>query len=256
MMLQLGYLGDCFHGFARQPHHRTVEGDLLEALEKIGYSGPLRPASRTDKGVSALCNVIQIDYWGSDICRRLTSLLDRIWVYGYSQENQNPRHSYKHYIYFYRGLFEEARGDRVCTLFTGSHDFSALSRGVHENTIKEIRVTREPRGPISLFHFYGKSFLWEMIRRCMTAMGSYLTGGTTEETLLQILAGNAQSKIPPAPAENLLLAELVYPFTFTVDGYSYKRMKSVLTESHEKYAMLTCKFEEMLRFFPEKKGKE
>jgi tRNA pseudouridine38-40 synthase len=255
MMLRLGYLGDYFHGFARQPHHRTVEGDLLEALEKIGYTGPVHAASRTDKGVSALCNVVQVDYRGYDICRRLTSLLDGIWVHGYCEENHNPRHCHKHYIYFYRGSFERERVERVCVLCSGIHDFSALSRGAHENTIKEIRVTCESRDPVILFHFYGKSFLWEMIRRCMTAIGSFLSRTITEDTFLQILAG-IHDKVPPAPAENLLLAELIYPFTFTVDEYSYERMKNMLATYYENHVVLAQKFEEMLRFLPEKKGKE
>ncbi|WP_263641309.1 hypothetical protein [Methanobrevibacter arboriphilus] len=33
--LKIAYIGTNFHGFQRQPNHRTVEGELIYTLKKI-----------------------------------------------------------------------------------------------------------------------------------------------------------------------------------------------------------------------------
>jgi len=256
MMLQVAYQGEYFHGFAKQPQHRTVEGDIIRALEDIGYSRPLSVASRTDKGVSALCNVIHVQCEKDNLCRRLTSRLDHIWVYGYHEGNYNPRHCQKHYIYFYPGSFPEPLLEQACALCSGMHDFSALCRGTHAHMHKEIQVTYELKSQLILFHFYGRSFLWEMIRRCMTALLSFLTGDMSQEVFVQILEGNIHTKISPAPAENLLLAELIYPFSFIIDRYSYKKMKIAFSNRYQNYLILKTKYEKMLEILEKEKEKE
>ena len=61
--IKFAYDGKQFHGYARQPKLKTVEGELLKALVKHGFIEDIkesifRSASRTDKDVSALCNVV------------------------------------------------------------------------------------------------------------------------------------------------------------------------------------------------------
>jgi tRNA pseudouridine38-40 synthase len=243
-------------GLHDSPHLRTVEGELQKNLREIGYSGRIQVASRTDKGVSALSNVIRIDYEQKDICRILTSLLDHIWVYGYYEGDHNPRHCRKQYSYCYHGSFDSQQLDRVCSLVSGIHDFSTLSRGVHRVTRKEIEVTYEIRNPLIVFHFSGNSFLWEMIRRCMAAMLSLLSGTISEDFFLQILSGDVYVNIPPAPAENLLLVELVYPFSFTIDRYAHKKMACAFLHHYENHLVQTHKFEEMLLNLQKREGKE
>jgi tRNA pseudouridine38-40 synthase len=52
--LDLAYDGSGFRGFARQPRVRTVEGVLLEALERVLRGRPrLSVGGRTDAGVHA-----------------------------------------------------------------------------------------------------------------------------------------------------------------------------------------------------------
>ena len=63
--LSLSYDGTDFHGWAKQPALRTVQGDLLEALEVV--FGPseddfaMRVAGRTDAGVHALNQQVHIE---------------------------------------------------------------------------------------------------------------------------------------------------------------------------------------------------
>jgi len=59
LKLVLAYDGSGFHGFARQPGRRTVEGVLCEALERVLGAAPrLSVAGRTDAGVHARGQVV------------------------------------------------------------------------------------------------------------------------------------------------------------------------------------------------------
>ena len=64
--IKFAYDGSNFYGYARQPLLRTVEGELIRGLIKHGIiedtnDSCFRSASRTDKGVSAICNVAAFD---------------------------------------------------------------------------------------------------------------------------------------------------------------------------------------------------
>ncbi|MBU7027022.1 MAG: tRNA pseudouridine(38-40) synthase TruA [Theionarchaea archaeon] len=248
MMLKIAYLGEKFHGFAKQPGLKTVEGDLLRALGKIGYNTRVYPASRTDKGVSALCNVVKVPIQRENVCRILTALLEDIWVYGYSFNEWNPRHCTKHYIYFLAGYNKEKKLKECCNLFSGIHDFSAFSRGGYSNTVREMNVSFQIKNGTTLLHFTGKSFLWEMIRRCVTGMSMYLSGIKTEQELAAILEGTPAGKIPPAPPEHLLLADLTYEFSFFLDQFSVERMKKEFHSRYKFHSVKKAMFEELLNF--------
>ena len=51
--LDLAYDGSGFHGYARQPNQRTIQGELDTALEQILGPTPTDIAGRTDAGVHA-----------------------------------------------------------------------------------------------------------------------------------------------------------------------------------------------------------
>lgn len=245
MMLKIAYLGERFHGFAHQPGLKTVEGDLLRALDKTGCNQKIYPASRTDKGVSALSNVIKVNLQKENICRILTALLTDIWVYGYNLEEWNPRHCTKHYIYFLPGTYNKTLLNKCCSLFSGVHNFSAFSRGKYINTVKEIHVSFEAKKGITLVHFTGKSFLWEMIRRCVTGMKEYLSGMKPEQELTDILKGKFTKKIPPASPENLLLAD-IFSVSFFLDEFAVERMRKEFYSRYTFYSMKKAMFEELL----------
>src|SRR5213594_1696121 len=64
--MKIAYDGEAFHGQARQPGLRTVEGETIHALVRTGAirdarSARFQSASRTDRGVSALGNVVAFD---------------------------------------------------------------------------------------------------------------------------------------------------------------------------------------------------
>ena len=61
LRLDVAYDGRPFHGFARQPDVRTVQGDLEDALAKL-FARPTASvgAGRTDAGVHALGQVVNV----------------------------------------------------------------------------------------------------------------------------------------------------------------------------------------------------
>jgi tRNA pseudouridine38-40 synthase len=63
--VDFGYDGTDFAGWAKQPELRTVQGEMLRALEQIFGQDPsdfgMRVAGRTDAGVHALGQVLHID---------------------------------------------------------------------------------------------------------------------------------------------------------------------------------------------------
>ena len=56
--IDLAYDGSGFHGYARQPNVRTVQGDLEEALFRLIDPVETTVAGRTDKGVHARGQVV------------------------------------------------------------------------------------------------------------------------------------------------------------------------------------------------------
>lgn len=75
--LDLGYRGTDFHGWARQPRLRTVQGELEAALEQVtGAPVPTVVAGRTDAGVHARRQVVHLDL-APEAAARLVGRSDR-----------------------------------------------------------------------------------------------------------------------------------------------------------------------------------
>ena len=72
--LDLAYDGSGFHGYARQPDVRTVQGALEAALEPYTGGVPTHVAGRTDKGVHAAAQVVSFSCDGIDVSRVARSL--------------------------------------------------------------------------------------------------------------------------------------------------------------------------------------
>ena len=86
--LKVAYNGKEFHGSQHQPNVRTVEGDILKALGNEGIKViSYGFISRTDKGVSALSNILKLEVQESINIKKLSHLLKDIWIYG---KTNNP----------------------------------------------------------------------------------------------------------------------------------------------------------------------
>ncbi|AIF69826.1 hypothetical protein PAP_07180 [Palaeococcus pacificus DY20341] len=238
--LKIAYDGTKFFGFQRQKDVKTVEGEIIRTLQKLGIiEDPKRSnfkgASRTDRGVSAFGNVVAFDTENPKLAtpRILNHHLRDIWVLGIAQvpEDFHPRYAAKEKVYRYylvdEGFDLEAM-ERCARLFLGTHNFSNFAK-LEEfknpvRTVKEISITQ--KNGLIMMEFVGESFLWEMVRRIANALKLCALGLLSEEEIRDMLELKSDKKVPPAPPENLVLWEIRYPnASFELDEYSIEKAK-------------------------------
>ena len=235
--LKVGYDGRNFHGFARQPDARTVEGELLFALKKTGLmTGPeaanFRGASRTDAGVSALGNVIAFDVEAADdsVVGRVNDAAKDVWAWALAElpPGYDPRRAR---MRWYRYLLTD--GHDVATLreaaqpFIGTHDFAAFASpdagGRTRRHVDAIDVTSADDG--LLIDVRAPSFLRGMVRRIVSALLAVERGDATQDGLRAALAQGRGPDLGLVPAEPLVLmdVDLGFPFRPAVDRATRER---------------------------------
>ncbi|BAA30342.1 tRNA pseudouridine(38-40) synthase TruA [Pyrococcus horikoshii] len=219
--LKIAYDGTKFHGFQRQPNVRTVEGEIIKALNNSGIMfNELKSASRTDKGVSALGNVVAITTEDERITNPmiLNAKLKDVWVLSAVKvpSDFHPRFWARSKVYrYYLPSFDlDVEKVKECSkLFLGVHDFSAFSRVDGRETVRSIdRIEVLDLGPVLAIEVEAKSFLWEMVRRIVKTLELCGLGKLSSEEVRKMLRGKFEKsrKVPPAPAEGLLLVEVKY----------------------------------------------
>ena len=215
MLLKFAYDGTKFYGYQRQVDLPTVEGEILKVLKKYEISNEIKSASRTDRGVSALGNVIKVstDEDPDKVIGILNSNLHHIFFRGYSMNEANPRFAklrwYRYHLpdfgYSIQDLRESAK------IFQGEHDFRNFTKA-KKNTvlnIEEIKV--EKRNGIYIIDFRARYYLWNMIRRIVAAMSSYASGNYFDENVFE-----KRVNFGVAPPEPLILMDVIYDFPFTM----------------------------------------
>ena len=148
MMVAFGYHGAKFHGSQIQPDVRTVQGELKQAIERLGWwtESCLEMSSRTDSGVSVRMNLATISL-PTDIANvidesSLVSALNDhlpedivVWKACRVPEGTRSRIAEKR-LYIYRlemipswpSDVEYERFSNACNLFVGQHDFTNFCR--------------------------------------------------------------------------------------------------------------------------------
>lgn len=239
--VKFAYDGRKFYGFARQPRLKTVEENILNILVENGFikdpkESHFRSASRTDKGVSALGNVIAFntDSIKKNIIKKLNSDLKDIFLYGMKEIESDffPRHAkWRSYRYYLRRKYLEI--DKILSAaaaFTGEHNFSNFAR-VEEfkdprRIIDNIIVTEN--NDFFVIDFYAQTFLWHQIRRIISAMEKVGTGKLEEEQIIEAL-NNPDKKVDfgIAPAAPLILKDIMYDFNFEYEKYYSKTLNDL-----------------------------
>jgi tRNA pseudouridine38-40 synthase len=146
--LKIAYIGTNFHGFQRQPNHRTVEGEIIYTLRKLGYIDDLDTAKfgiagRTDRGVHSLGNVISFISEKEVIINQINNKLpEDIQIiakapvrYGFKPRYAQCKH-YR-YIFYEKDLNIEAMR-KLATVFKGRHDFTNFSKRSQKSPIRTI----------------------------------------------------------------------------------------------------------------------
>lgn len=252
--LKVYYDGGAFYGSQIQPDKRTVEGELLKALKKFELEvGNFQGAARTDRGVSALGNVYAFDADRPPIPRALNSFLPwdvRVLAWAEVEEDFNPRRMAVEKVYKYFLLDRDYDLDamrKAAELFKGVHSFHNYCRDEGRDPVRQLRTVRlERQGDVIVLTFIGKSFLWEMVRRLVTALRLVGEGRLAGEEIQRSLIEKSGTKLPPSPPEYLLLWRVVYDFRFEWEEYSARRLSEELLKRLER-RKLACFMDETIR---------
>ena len=240
--VKVAYDGRRFHGSQIQPGLRTVEGDFLDAAEKLGIvqdRSNFSRASRTDAGVSALGNVFvfESDFRNDAIVPALNSRLRDIRIRGIIpvSEDFNPRwatrRNYRYYLP-YTPEFDVGRAKNAASLFRGTHDFSSYTRDRTKTPIIEIEEIMVKEGTLSLgfdndaaarhdiisflqIDISAQHFLWNMVRWMVGTIAAAGFGKIGEEGIRSSLGGASLPKaVKPARPDLLLLMDVEYGDAF------------------------------------------
>ena len=188
--LKIAYIGTNFHGFQRQPNLRTIEGELIYTLKKLGYIDDLKKskfqiAGRTDKGVHSLGNVISFitdkEVLINQINHKLPydiQILAKTPVrYGF-----RPRYAlmrYYRYMFFEENLDISAM-EELSKLFLGEHDFTNFSKRDQKTPVRKIDniniivpKNKINRDIIKYKPIMGQSIKYKLEKNKKIAIGNY-----------------------------------------------------------------------------------
>lgn len=250
LAIKLAYDGRKFHGYARQPHLKTVEDEIINAMIKHRFiedvaESHFRSASRTDKGVSALGNVVAFNTNASkkDILKDSSNELTDILLYGIKEVETdfNPRYAvsrqYSYYLNIKNLDVEKLISSSV--IFTGEHNFSNFARvESFKNPVRSIDNIVFTHGENFLvIDFYAQTFLWNQIRRIISALEKIGRGELTEKQLkFALFNPNEKVDFGLAPAKPLILRNVSYGFEFEHDKKLMRKL-----DDFEKKIINFCK---------------
>ena len=255
--LKIAYLGTDFYGFQRQPNLRTVEGELLSALEESGViknfgQSNYSLAGRTDRGVHALGNVVSFNTENDPIINQINDLLPQdIRILGSSRvpPGFKARYAYKrHYRYVLCREVKDAwavgKMQEAAHLMEGTHNYGNFSRRSERNplrTVDSVQIT--PHGQVYLVDVVGESFLWNMVRKMVAVLLSVGKGELEVEDVQRFLDPSQPAAITPLAPESLILMDVSYPgVDFKEDNYARFRFIQTLDKecfNHQKMVAAT-----------------
>jgi tRNA pseudouridine38-40 synthase len=228
--LKFGYDGSVFLGYQRQPDVRTVEGDIIRAMKKTRIiveldEGHFQGSSRTDRGASAIGNVLAFDtdFKKGEILRALNSGVENIYFWGITEvkDDFNPRHaSHRWYRYHLDKELDLDMLKEASSLFVGEHDFKSFCKKDGKPTERIVdSITLARNEEFIQFDVKGQSFLWNMVRRIVSAVVKYAEGEISREDIESALGGEERD-LGLMPAHPLFLMDVSYDFEFEVEPTS------------------------------------
>ncbi|NPV55886.1 MAG: tRNA pseudouridine(38-40) synthase TruA [Anaerolineae bacterium] len=236
----LSYDGTDFQGFQRQGSKRTVQGEVEQALRRLGWCGrSILAAGRTDSGVHAAGQVIAFDLDWQHTPDALARALDSALPHGIAVqsaalagEDFHPRYDararqYRYEIYcrpvvdplrdrYAWRVYPALDGDllrQAAALLTGARDYAALGKppkpgGSTMRIVYSSEWTQTADG--WRYRVSANAFLYHMVRRMVYLQVRVGQGRLTTARLVEVLD---QEVVPPpglAPASGLCLEEVRY----------------------------------------------
>ena len=240
--IKIAYDGGAFHGQVRQPGLRTVEGEVIHALRRARVirdpkEARFQSASRTDRGVSALGNVVAFDTsLAPDAAARALNAKSRgVWAWAATEvpEDFNARRARSRWYRYTLTLAHSVDAlNAVLRLFEGEHDFRNFTRD-RTRTRTRIDLARATKEDDSVaIDFMAPSFRWNLVRRIVAAAQRVESGGATVPDIQAALSQPEKVDFGLAPPEPLTLMDVEYDERFEAvrDPTTVQRVDSILTE--------------------------
>ncbi|HSV42037.1 MAG TPA: tRNA pseudouridine(38-40) synthase TruA [Methanomassiliicoccales archaeon] len=224
--VKIAYNGRDFNGSQRQPDVRTVEGEVLRSLKKVqaietADSSRFRTASRTDRGVSALGNVVcfDTDFRPDRLLQALNAVAEGVYFHAVAEvpHDFSPRRAKQRWYRYHLDArnVDVERFSACADLFLGRHDFKRFCKHEGRSTLKTIdSVQIVPVGDIVVVDLKAREFLRNMVRRMVAAMEAVGKGEAELGQVEQALQGRDTS-FGLADPGGLVLMDIAYEVAFT-----------------------------------------
>jgi len=237
--IKFAYDGSRFYGFQRQPGRLTVEGQLLTSLIKIGAIGSprecgYRSSSRTDRGVSALGNVVSFKtaFDTRDLCPAVNSEVEDVWAYSATDvaDGFNPRAARQRWYRYYlpKAGQDTSMMREIASRFLGVYDFSGYARKDYRNPMRKIdSIDVSDVGIFYAIDLKAESFLWNMVRRIVWMMNEG-SAGRMDLDCIGPGAKKSPVRVGLSPAEYLVLMDIDCGIEFPIDARASTQITMLL----------------------------
>lgn len=236
--IDLSYDGSGFHGFARQPGLRTIQGELEDALDRmLGWRPETTGAGRTDRGVHARHQVVTFVTGDPGDLERLTRglrgmLAPEMAVQavvaapdGFDARFSPRWRAYRYFIdprpapeplrrawvwHLRRALDVEAMQE-VAAAFVGRHDFASFCRrrqgATTEREVLEAKWSEEDG--LVVFKVRARAFCHQMVRSLVGFSVDVGLGRVPAGSVTEVIAARDRSRVGTvAPPHGLVLWEV------------------------------------------------
>ncbi len=239
--LVIHYDGTAYHGWARQPEHDTIQGQLETAIEKLtGMFVEVIGSSRTDAGVHALGQVAHVVLTDCPIPTEnfqnaLNNLLPDDIVIADVQEvpedfdaiSDTVQKRYKYFIctvpirpvlvrnqWHRPGSLDVDKMAAAAKFLVGKHDFKSFASAAdqRESSVRTIKLCQvEQNGDIIKISVQADGFLYNMVRNIVGTLVEIGRGRWEPGYINDILEAKDRNAAGPiAPACGLCLMEIFY----------------------------------------------
>ena len=244
--ITFAYDGTNFSGFQIQPHKRTVEQVLKNAVNKIAkHPDPAIPviwSGRTDAGVHALNQVAHFDipyHLSNDSMRKALNSILPLDILVKKAEEVSPdfharysahRKTYRYrvdqvefvnpfkrnYTAHFKFPLDLARMQEAAQDFIGEHDFTSFVASGSQaksnvRTVEKIRIYRDEHDNEVIFEFTGNGFLYNQIRIMVAFLLEIGSKQRPISDVKRVLAAKDRTQARmTAPASGLYLVSVDY----------------------------------------------
>lgn len=241
--LVIQYLGTHFHGWQRQPQHRTVQEDIETAIASVlNRPVTLHGAGRTDSGVHAAAQVAHFDVasvipphrWRDilntrlpgDVLIRASALVERTWHARFSASWR--RYRYTLYTdpcpnlfvrpfswHYYNAPLDETLIQAALQPLLGRHHLAAFHRAGSSRPHSWVEVQAADcvrRGSLVQIEIQASGFLYGMVRLLVGMLVDVGRGARSPADFTQLWQQQRREEVRyAAPPQGLCLLRVGYP---------------------------------------------